>query len=271
MKSLFISFTFLFISLGLFSQESFTSSLDETSLNAIDTRNSIKNVGLAFKGLALQYFVQQNADADPAGYLSVLDSELGDILDNTVEMRADLELAQELNSNLAIDEIFEWVLLVEEKSEFIFDESQSLAQLIEANNTTLALQIAQDIRSSIIETLGICTNIALEAQDLKSTPLPVSTFKVRILLEDSFGNKITGNTGLQGFYAENEQTGEFIFSGEIQTQDINLFVGLEEGTYTFGAINGVFDGANSALVTLSENSPQNVNGEVVVTLIYWSE
>jgi len=97
----------------------------------------------------------------------------------------------------------------------------------------------------------------------------VSNFDVEILLEDRNGNSVAVGT-LPGYYAKNVETGEYIYAGENQGQEINVFEELAAGTYVFGAYDGYFDGASSQTVTLSE-ALVNQNGVITITLSYWSE
>jgi hypothetical protein len=79
-------------------------------------------------------------------------------------------------------------------------------------------------------------------------------------------NTLTGgsvyNHGLHGYWAQNQETSEYYYSGQGDN-----FEELPEGTYVFGAFNGYWDGASSKVVTLDA-----ANGNyTVVTLNYWSE
>lgn len=81
------------------------------------------------------------------------------------------------------------------------------------------------------------------------------------LVNPATGNTVT-NHGLQGYWAQNQSTGEYYYSDYSDN-----FEELPEGTYTFGAFNGYWDGASSSVVTLD-----GANGNyTVVTLHYWSE
>jgi hypothetical protein len=81
------------------------------------------------------------------------------------------------------------------------------------------------------------------------------------LVNPATGNPVT-NHGLQGYWAQNQSTGEYYYSGYNDN-----FEALPEGTYLFGAFNGYWDGASSSVVTIDA-----ANGNyAVVTLHYWSE
>lgn len=95
-----------------------------------------------------------------------------------------------------------------------------------------------------------------------------ATFNVRIELVDIHGNPVTGSTGLRGFWARNEATGEYYEPGG--QEDADKFTDLPAGTYTFGAYNGVWDGAVSKQVTLGEDAV-GPDGYIVVQLTYWVE
>jgi hypothetical protein len=265
---------FLLVSLFTFTtnaQSDFSDDLDQVSLAALESKDAAKSVGIAFRTLAISYFVQQNQNPNTTAYLNVLESGYADIQSALQDVIYFAEEAQANNPNADISQIEDWAQLIENQSESVWEESQDLVQYIEADQAQAALSVAQGIRADILEIIGLSRNIALAAQDLKDTPLPTPLYDVRIVLEDSYGNKITGSTGLQGYYAYNDETDEYFFSGEYQGQDPDVFNDLPEATYTFGAFNGYFDGAGSNTVTLSSELPLNSEGEVEVTLIYWSE
>lgn len=95
-----------------------------------------------------------------------------------------------------------------------------------------------------------------------------ATFNVRIELVDIHGNPVTGGTGLRDYWARNEATGTYYEPGG--QEDADKFTDLPAGTYTFGAYNGVWDGAVSKQVTLGEDAV-GPDGYIVVQLTYWVE
>lgn len=99
-------------------------------------------------------------------------------------------------------------------------------------------------------------------------PTPTAaTYNVRIELKDSKGNPVNGS-GLRGYWAQNLQTGEYIYPGERSEE--NKFFNLPAGTYTFGAYEGAWEGASRETITLSQGKVGS-DGFIVVTLIHWSE
>lgn len=102
-----------------------------------------------------------------------------------------------------------------------------------------------------------------------SSEKKISTdYNVRITLVDIYGNPVSGGTGLRGFWARNEATGEYYYPGGQEDED--KFEGLPAGTYTFGAYPGAWEGAVQKTVTLS-NPEVGPDGYVVVQLTYWVE
>lgn len=270
-KSLQIGFALFLISISSVAQSNFTDDLNEFSQSAIQSRNAAKNIGLSFKTLAISCFIQQNPDADPDPYLSVVADEIP-ILEEAVEnMAFYANEAAAKNANIDPEELLDGAQLIQNRMELIELESENLAQEITSGSPQTALEIAQNLRSYIFQVIGTSRDIALEAQSLKDTPMPLPLYDVRIVLVDGNGHEITGSTGLQGFYAFDEINEVYYYAGEWQTQDLFLFTDLPESTYTFGAFDGYFDGASSTTLTLSPELPVNEDGELEVELVYWSE
>lgn len=106
--------------------------------------------------------------------------------------------------------------------------------------------------------------IKTEATDLKAV---ATVYNVRIeLVDERTGAPVPAGT-LPGYAATNQDTGQIFYT---DYYNFDLFTNLPAGTYRFDAYDGYFDGASSAIVTL-DPSLINSNGEVVVTLQYWSE
>lgn len=88
-------------------------------------------------------------------------------------------------------------------------------------------------------------------------------FSVQVLLVNSNGTPVS-NHGLRGFWARNTQTGEYYYP----YCEGDLFEDLPTGTYTFGAINGYWDGASQETITLDCSVE---GGYTTVELVYWVE
>ena len=102
-----------------------------------------------------------------------------------------------------------------------------------------------------------------------SSEKKISTdFNVRITLVDIYGNPVSGGTGLRGFWARNEATGEYYYPGGQEDED--KFEALPAGTYTFGAYPGAWEGAVQKTLSLS-SSEVGSDGYIVVQLTYWVE
>jgi hypothetical protein len=102
--------------------------------------------------------------------------------------------------------------------------------------------------------------------DLQQNNISTS-YNVRISLVHTDGSPVTGNVGLRGCWARNEQTGVYY---ETTDREGYEFEGLPAGTYTFGAYPGNWDGAVSKTVTL-DPSQEGPDGFIEVTLVYWVE
>ena len=100
----------------------------------------------------------------------------------------------------------------------------------------------------------------------------VVLYDLHISLEDHYGNAVAiSSTGLGGFAAKNLETNQYYYQERSQTGEISAFIeGLPEGTYRVDAYDGYFDGASSAVVTVSSEN-EDEEGFIPVTLGYWSE
>lgn len=104
---------------------------------------------------------------------------------------------------------------------------------------------------------------AAQTHDLNNVTL---AFDVRIELVDNNGQPV-GSHGLQGFWAKNLATGQYIYPNYYS---YDQFLNLPAGTFTFGAFDGYFDGASSETLTIGQ-SLTGSDGFIVVQLVYWSE
>jgi hypothetical protein len=106
----------------------------------------------------------------------------------------------------------------------------------------------------------------LLAQDLKQNNI-ATTYNVRIKLVRTDGSPVTGSIGLRGCWARNEQTGVYYDTTDREGYE---FEGLPDGTYTFGAYPGNWEGAVPKTTTLNA-SQVGADGFIEVTLVYWVE
>lgn len=110
--------------------------------------------------------------------------------------------------------------------------------------------------------------LLLTSATLPSTTTTTPSFDVTFELVDSYGNVYApGSTGLFGFYAYDQANGNYIYTDRY---DPDWFYSLPQGTYTFGAFDGYFDGAGTSTVTLN-SSLEGPDGFIVIQLSYWSE
>lgn len=97
---------------------------------------------------------------------------------------------------------------------------------------------------------------------------------VKIFLKDAQGKIYhPSQTGLTGLFAQNLDTGKFFYpKGKHRNNNTSdVFEYLPDGTYTFTAYDGYFDGAGATTLTIDENVILNENGIIEVFLNYWSE
>ncbi|SHE53129.1 hypothetical protein [Pedobacter caeni] len=134
--------------------------------------------------------------------------------------------------------------------------------------------IILSLLSVSVATAGYATTLSSSgAGKLAAVPMALekkntTDFNVRITLVDIYGNPLSGSSGLRGFWARNEATGEYFYPGGREDED--KFEALPSGTYTFGAYPGAWDGAVQKTVTLS-SSEVGPDGYIVVQLTYWVE
>lgn len=258
----------IFATLSGLSQNNFIDDLNLAGQSSLDCRAAAKVSGLALRTLGIDYFVQQNSNPNTANFTTLISQQNIVMQQSAEDIIESAEDAFTYNQNLDIDDVLIWAEMIESLNEEILDASELFVEHIENGDQQLALTIGQGIRVDVLDMIGVCNAIIDELKVLKLIP---QTYDVRIVLEDSFGNLITGNTGLQGYFAYDIEHDEYFYAGEFQSQEIDLFVDLPEGTYTFGAFDGYFDGASSNTVTLTGDLQLNENDELEVTLIYWSE
>lgn len=245
------------------SNTTYVQDLNQVVSLARDIKGYARDTRDALRTLAIDYFQFGNQNPNVAAYLAVMD----------VKMTA-LEIAQDdiayyassaalKNPALDVSDILTWASEIEGREDYVRIESQNLANAIAQGNTQAARAANIAIRSLLQEQIALANDIITEANNLKTVP---QVYKVRIELVNSQG-QLVGSNGLQGYYAQDLATSLYIWP---DSQDGTTFHNLPAGTYRFGAINGYFDGAGSATVTLDDNLV-NGNGEIVVQLVYWSE
>jgi hypothetical protein len=122
----------------------------------------------------------------------------------------------------------------------------------------------REIRGLLNNQISLAKDIKTEATAFKSLAI---TYNVRIeLVDERTGASVPAGT-LPGYAATNQDTGAIYYT---DYYSIDTFANLPAGTYRFDAYDGYFDGASSVTITL-DPSLVDGNGEVVVTLQYWSE
>lgn len=249
-------------------QTTFVDDLNDVIDYAKDTRTAARAVRQSLKNLVIDYFQLNNPNPNVNAYLASAQTEDGNIETATDEIQVSIYAASNKNPQVDPDDIADLASFIEGRSDFVQIESQNLANAIAVNNRSAARTAVQLIRGYLGQIIQSSNLIIDEANALKQTP---EYFDVRIVLVDNNGNPITGSTGLQGYFAFDIANNQYIWAGSVQGQDPDLFPNLSAGTYTFGAVDGYFDGAGSNQVTISSSLPTNSDGEIEVELVYWSE
>jgi len=258
-----IAATLIFAAPALQAQTA-TSYLNDV-LDASGTINAkVANNANALKSLVIDYFINGNPSPDVDAFIN-----------NTTLLQAAVESAQDdamaaigqasaLDSYINPANIQTWCGQIEGLGDNITISSNTLRTQILSGDATGAYATALSIRAALTQQFNLAKQIAREANFYKQSQ---QEYNVRILLVDYLGNPVTGSTGLYGYYAYNEYTGEYVYPDYIFADE---FPNLRGGTWTFGAFPGYFDGASSRTVTL-KSTLEGPDGFIPVTLQYWSE
>lgn len=153
------------------------------------------------------------------------------------------------------------------QNDIIMGLTAQIKTAIIANNYSLALTYIQPIRSALTRQFNRSGAIISAIETIK---ISIKTYNVCINIVDNNGNPSTYNAG---FYAQNEATGEYFYTGNPNDQDYgygNCFYNLPAGTYNFASFQDYFCGTSSTTVTLS-NSLLNEDNIIEVTLVVWCE
>ena len=157
--------------------------------------------------------------------------------------------------------------IIDENDFVTFNLTNQMIAAVTSNNTTLALNLVAPLRSSLTRQFNKANKIITDVNAIISQ---IKTYNVCINIVDNNGNPSTYNAG---FYAQNEATGEYFYTGNPNDQDYgygNCFYNLAPGTYVFGSFQDYFCGTSSATVTLSD-SLLNEDNTIEVTLVVWCE
>lgn len=172
-----------------------------------------------------------------------------------------------LDPSLDVSAIVSYANQVQSLVDDITDEAQDLQGYIQSENDQAISNSIQTICQASNAQVDLAEQILEEAEDLWAQLN--ATYNVRVQLLDNWGNTYDyDQTGLQGVYAQNTATGQYIYpmQGDLSGELTNL----PNGTYVIGSYDGYWDGAGTATITLS-NEPVGTDGYIIVTLSYWSE
>jgi hypothetical protein len=218
----------------------------------------------ALKNLVIDYFINGNPSPDVDGFVNQTALLQAAIEGAQDDASAAIGLASVLDSYINPTNIQTWSGQIEGLGDGLAVTSNTLRTQILSGDVSGAYATALGIRAALTQQFNLAKQIAREANYYKQAQ---QEYNVRILLVDYLGNPVTGSTGLYGYYAYNEYTGEYVYPDYIFADE---FPNLRGGTWTFGAFPGYFDGASSRTVTLKA-SLEGPDGFIPVTLQYWSE
>ncbi len=238
--------------------------LDAVEKAARDIAADAKSNGLALRTLLIDYFILGIPDPDADGFVTT-----------TLARQAEIETAvndilANINAAAAADPYIDpaYIQLVAGQiaatSDQIEFDAVNLRDAILADDDPQVVLYQDLLRAYIRQQFDDARSIVEDARQWMQS---FQTYDVRIDLVDQFGNPVTGPTGLMGYYAFNEHTGEYVYPDYLAWDE---FTDLRGGTWTFGAFDGYFDGAGSNTVTLRP-ALAGPDGYIPVTLSYWSE
>lgn len=216
--------------------------------------------------LALQYFVLNVSNPNTAAYLNNMFDYMSEVEDGLDYLRYYLQQAAQANSAIQPAQVLAWANTIENLKDDVEDESVTLVNQINQNQTAAALATYQNVNGWLGQMVALADDIIAEFSSFYAA---TATFDVRIYLVDGYGNPVsTSSTGLGGFVAQNTGTNQYYYPDYYGPQD--EFQDLPTGTYRFDSYPGYFDGTGSATLTLSPSLVQS-DGFIHVTLQYWSE
>lgn len=175
--------------------------------------------------------------------------------------------ANALDPSLDVSGIISYANQVIDLVENITEEAQDLETFVQNENDQAIQNSVQAICQAANGQVDLAQEILEEAEDLLAQLN--ATYDVRVQLLDHWGNVYAYNqTGLQGVYAQNTATGQYIYPGQGDLS--GELTDLPNGTYVIGSYDGYWDGAGTTTVTLS-NETVGADGYILITLSYWSE
>ncbi|WP_075342239.1 hypothetical protein [Tenacibaculum agarivorans] len=253
------------INTQLFAQSTANESLDLVISSTEVIQESTDNASAAVRTITIAYIFGQQPNT--SGFLATINRELSIVEEYSDEMNQYAYFAERLSENdLDTSDVRDAASQIEGIGDYVEINARSLATAIEADDQIEATRLIRVLNRYLQNIQRYAEEARDNAEELKAIP---ASFKVRIELVDYAGNPVSADT-LPGYVATNTETNEFFYAGENQGDPIDVFLNLSEGTYRFDAYDGYFDGASSKVVTLSSDLV-NTDGEIVVTLNYWSE
>lgn len=265
--TLITSSILLFMSVNLHSQQTAVDALENAKSAAELIRLSAKNAKTTLRTLAIDYFVNNNPNPDVNGFYSSISDKMEIVEENSDEVNYFISVAENANPNIDGSEINDWANEIEGLEDAVLNKSNMIRTQILNGNRSQARQLNQQIRADLNTIISLAKLIKAEVEQLKTTP---QNFNIRIELVDSQSGLPVNANVLPGYAATNLDTGVIYYAGSQQGQEIDEFLDLPDGNYRFDAYSGYFDGASSAIATLSSLVIGN-DGFAVVTLSYWSE
>lgn len=254
--------------------------LSGTTLNAQTTQTHVNNIidltddidGNASDTYDAAYTLYYEYFTLSSPNLAGFNAQIYNLQTNGVQIHAEdliysAQQAAILDPSLGVSAIVAYANQVQSLVDDITDEAQDLQGYIQNENDQAISNSIQTICQASNAQVDLAEQILEEAEDLWAQLN--ATYNVRVQLLDNWGNTYDyDQTGLQGVYAQNTATGQYIYpmQGDLSGELTNL----PNGTYVIGSYDGYWDGAGTATITLS-NEPVGADGYIVVTLSYWSE
>ncbi len=264
----FYSSLFLFfLSISLQAQTA-SQALDEVINSTEIIVESAEDGQTTLYSLTVNYFYYNN----PA-YINTYISNINQAMEGVEEYFDEViyytSIAAQANPDLDTSSILSYANTIEPNEDLVLNLSASLQSAVNAHNNNQVYALILQIKSVLNDIIFAAEEANSEAYQLLNSLL-INTYNVKIeLVHYQSGLPVNPGT-LPGYVVTDLETGIFYYAGEQQTQAINEFIDLPEGTYRFDAYDGYFDGASSKTVTLS-NEPVGADGFITVTLTYWSE
>ena len=268
LTTFFFSLGLFFLSINLQAQQTANQALDNVISSTENIVEFAEDGQTTLYSLTVNYFYYNNPSYINT-YISSINQAMEGVEEYFDEALYYTSIAEQADSSLDTSSVLSYVNTIEPNEDLVLNLSASLQTAVNSNNNNQVYGLILQIKSVLNDIIFAAEEANSEAYQLLDS-LSINTYNVKIeLVHYQSGLPVNPGT-LPGYAATDLDTGIFYYAGEQQTQAINEFIDLPEGTYRFDAYDGYFDGASSKTVTLS-NEPVGADGFIIVTLTYWSE